>query len=436
MNNKNNICPECFSTRYPDGAYMDCGFRDDNMRHPANALPPGTILKARYIVGRVLGMGGFGIIYKARDLETGTTCAIKEYAPLEICIRPADKLTMDVLPGKDIAEYEAGRNRFREEARVLQKLVGIPEVVDIWDYFEEHQTSYFAMEYLTGANLNHHIRDGSGRLPFDKATGLIIESGLIIDKIHKTAGIVHCDVSPENIYINGDNRVVLIDFGSAARCAARQNTSEVLRLKEKFAPLELYVSNIPLGAYTDVFSLAASYYYALTGVYLPTAVERWRGAAYTPLNRLNLNVPDYVSAAVDRALILNWQERTQSMAEFVSGLVKKAADTLPYLKVVAGPMTGKKWSLPPGANMQVGRSQQVNDIALIKHNDVSNPHFYISFDREKNVFRVTDVSRNGTYINGRRLEKHVVQLVNPASRLALAGGACIIELGFNPDHNI
>lgn len=438
MKYEGNICPNCFDTEYDSGECLKCGFRETYNQRTSRALPGGTILNRRYIIGKVLGEGGFGITYKACDLNVGGLCAIKEYAPTATCLRREDGITMEPVAGKTSYSYELGLDRFMEEAQILGKLGEITTVVEIMDCFRENETAYVVMEYLDGANLGQILRVSNNRLPLEEITGIIVQVGSAMDIVHKEAHIFHCDISPDNIYVTKEKKIKIIDFGSARENERQEKDCGSVTLKLGFAPPEQYSSRMPLGPYTDVYALAATYYFALTGTHLPAAPGRLKKETYVPLKQANPSICEAISDAVDRALVLDYQSRTQTMKEFVEGITcckplkpvpKVITRVLPYLEVVAGVMKGTRWNLPSNQELKVGRSRKANHIAITGHGEISNVHCHIYFDEEKYVFYVKDVSRNGTFINGGRLEAGRLYTIKPSSVLALATADCVIRLG-------
>lgn len=442
MKYEGNICPNCFDAEYDSGECLKCGFREIYNQRSPRALPGGTILNGRYIVGKVLGEGGFGITYKACDLNGGGICAMKEYAPTAACIRREDGITMEPVVGGTSYSYEAGLERFLEEAEMLHKLGEITTVVKIMDCFKENRTAYFAMEYLDGANLGQILKVSKNRLPLDEITGIIAQVGNAMETVHRDAHIFHCDISPDNIYVTRDKKIKLIDFGSARENERQGKDNGSVTLKLGFAPPEQYSSRMPHGPYTDVYSLAATYYFALTGTHLPAAPARLKKEGYVPLKQANPGIPEYISDAVDAALELNYQTRTQTMRVFVDGITgskplkpvcrpkpKPRTKVLPYLEVEAGAMKGMRWNLPYNQELKVGRSRRDNNIAISGHREISNVHCHILFDEGKGIFLVRDVSRNGTFMKEGRMEKGRLYPMKPSVVLALASTDCVIRLG-------
>ncbi len=319
-----DICPNCFAHSYKDGACSRCGYQVSFDSHTGSRiLRAGTTLRHRYCVGKVLWEGGFGITYKAYDTQKGLICAIKEYAPNGMCRRAADGRTLELNASSSKMPYMAGLKRFMEESQILIKLGRIPSVVNISESFQENATAYFVMEYLDGADLGQIVRAAGKRLPVAEITDIILQVAVSMDVIHAKTKIIHRDISPDNIYITKDKKVKLIDFGSAKEVSGSQEGFSVL-VKLKLSPPEQYSSNMAQGSFTDVYSLAATYYYALSGINLPPAPDRLNGKNYVPLKQLGLGIAESVSDAVDRALILDTKMRTQTMQAFIQGIAPAA----------------------------------------------------------------------------------------------------------------
>lgn len=326
-----NICPNCFDSNYQNGVCSRCGYQARfASHHSGRGLAAGMLLKNRYIIGKILGEGGFGITYKAYDMTRRRICAVKEYVPNGMSRRAMDGRRLELLTPDAEGPYLAGLRRFLEESQILSKLEQIPSVVNITDSFKENSTAYFVMEYLDGADLGQIVRTSKSRLPVGEITNIILQVAVSMDVIHTKTKIIHRDISPDNIYITKNKQVKLIDFGSAKQTVTGAQDGFSVVVKLKLSPPEQYSQDMVQGSFTDVYSLAATYYYALTGTNLPTAPDRLMGTNYVPLKQLNLGVPDSVSDAVDRALILNVDQRTRTMQEFIRGIAAAApADKRP-----------------------------------------------------------------------------------------------------------
>ena len=226
------------------------------------ALPEGSVLSGQYVIERVLGQGGFGITYCARDHKTGDYVAIKEFFPGSM----ASRANTTVVPFSDERgeDYKYGKECFIEEAKTLAQFIGNDGIVRIYNYFEENGTAYFVMDYIEGTTFDEYIKQNGGKLSFDEAYKTLSPVLDALGIVH-SRGIIHRDVTPDNIFITNDGKVKLLDFGAARYSLGDRSQSLDVVLKHGFAPKEQYVRRGKQGPYTDVYSLGATFYFALTG---------------------------------------------------------------------------------------------------------------------------------------------------------------------------
>ena len=434
-----NICPNCFSYGYKDGLCKCCGYQARLDAHAGSrTLQAGAVLQYRYCVGKVLGEGGFGIIYKVYDIRKNEICAVKEYAPSGQYRRAADRRTMEPVSLGTKVSYAAGLNRFLEEARILMDLQSDSSVVDTWESFQENNTAYFVMEYLDGVDLGQIIRGGERRLTVEEITKIILQAALCLDVVHTRSKIIHRDISPNNLYLTRDNKVKVIDFGSAKRLVRdREDVTAQVRLR--FSPPEQYSSNAVQGSFTDVYALAATYYYALTGMDLPSAKDRLKGQSYVPLKQLGLGIGENVSDAVDQALLLDAKTRTQTMQDFIRGIVAAIREgttrAVPYVSVLKGPLAGRSWTITSGRKIRVGRSASDADLRIEQPMDISRLHCEITYLPDNKLLTVRDISTYGVFYNGQRLERGREYSFLPPVRFLLASEACMIEVGVRYEYH-
>lgn len=377
--------------------------------------------------------------------------------------------------------YMAGLRRFLDEAQILSKLEQIPSVVDITDTFRENNTAYFVMEYLDGADLRQIVRASQGRLPVKQVTDIILQVAVSMDVIHTKTRIIHRDISPENIYITRNGRVKVIDFGSAKQTETGMRAGLSVVLKPKFAPPEQFSSQMEQGSFTDVYSLAGTYYYVLTGTNIPSAPDRLAGKSYVALKYMNLGVPEGISDAVDRALNLSVSQRTRTMQQFIAEIAaatqpvprpqpmpqptprpqpvpqptprpqpvpgpqpvprpqpvpapKPKQVAVPYVAVVQGTERGKQWDIPAGQSLKVGRSDAEANLQIHKPDCLSRVHCIVTYLPDCGRFCIRDVSANGVYYRGKRLKKGTDYNVKPPARFILASQDCVIELGVRHEY--
>lgn len=284
------------------------------------ALQPGTILANRYLVGRVLGQGGFGITYVALDNATKSRVAIKEYMPTDFAFRDEGTVDLKLNSSEAKEDYEFGKQQFLAEAETLAEFVGNEHIIAIRDRFEANGTAYFAMEYAEGVDLKRYMEQKGGPLRICEANRILLPIMEALQWVH-SKGIVHRDISPDNIMIRRDGNAKLIDFGAARYSTGEKSKSLDVVLKHGFAPMEQYSRRGRQGPFTDVYAMAATYYYAITGKVPPDAVDRTAEDELQPPSALGVNINEDTEQVLLKALVLNAQDRWQTMAAFYSALL-------------------------------------------------------------------------------------------------------------------
>lgn len=328
MVKKIECCPNCFSVI---GKMKPCPYCGNNQFDRGNnqlALPLNIVLHERYIVGKLLGAGGFGITYQSFDMKRKRICAIKEYVPINCALRnKKDEVTLSASNAENKEIYDHGKKKFLGEADTLKRLHDIPDVVQIWDCFEENGTAYFVMEYIDGTTLNKMKASQGGRLQYKTAYEVIMKAARCLDEIHRKGNIFHRDISPENIMVTKKGEVKVIDFGTAKYIHGKKSQSLTVVLKPGYAPYEQYSSTSKQGAFTDVYALASTFYYILTGQKLLPAPDRMGEESkrkIVPLETYSFLGMKYkdLTKILDDALKVNYRERTQTMGEFIQQLEK------------------------------------------------------------------------------------------------------------------
>ena len=323
------ICYSCFAEKSTAGACPHCGYdpASDEGKYPI-ALRAGSILNGRYIVGRVLGQGGFGITYLAQDYQTKGLVAIKEYLPTEFAGRTTGTYAVQVYSGDRRENFEYGKEQFLAEAKTLAEFIGNDHIVRIYSYFEEYGTAYLAMEYIDGESLDKYMSHHGGRLSVERANELLIPVMEALDWVH-SKGIVHRDIAPDNIIVTKDGRAKLIDFGAARYSTGEKSKSLDVILKHGFAPKEQYVRRGRQGPFTDVYAMAATYYYAITGKVPPDSIERMDEDELIPPTTLGVKMSEKAEDALLKGLEVSASERYQRMGELAEGLGAKPVRQAP-----------------------------------------------------------------------------------------------------------
>ncbi len=315
------------------------------------ALNEGSVLAGQYIIEGVLGQGGFGITYVATDHKSGQKVAIKEFFPDTMATR--DGNTVMSFTGERAEGFEYGKNCFLQEAQTLAQFIDIKNIVRIFTYFEENSTAYFVMEYVEGESFDEYIKKKGGKISFDEASKLLIPVMDALAAVHEK-GIVHRDVTPDNIFICNDGTVKLLDFGAARYSIGDKSKSLDVVLKHGFAPKEQYTRHGRQGAFTDVYSLGATFYYAITGKKLPDSIDRLEDDDLIPPSNLGVDIPEDKEEVLFKAISVQPQDRFQNMRDFAAALRGEGAQEIGKTVAVS---TGTPIGVPAKA-MQ--NSQNVN----------------------------------------------------------------------------
>lgn len=195
------------------------------LQEPPFALPFDTIIHGRYLIGRVLGVGGFGITYQGQDLRNGNFVAIKEYYPNGMASRVPGTTEVDVI--KDYDGYQNGKNKFLQEARIIYHFKN-QHILSIYSLFEENGTAYYIMEFLEGRDLRQYLQSKGGKIKWSELKYIIFQIADALECIHRE-GIIHRDISPDNIYLCSDNHAKLIDFGTARNLRENKSLSIIIK---------------------------------------------------------------------------------------------------------------------------------------------------------------------------------------------------------------
>lgn len=275
-------------------------------------LKPGVILKERYKIEEVIGAVGFGITYRAWDPLLQSYVAIKEYYPSGIATRSADSSKVCVPVGQEQREYHRGRIRFLKEAQDVARFQSEPNIVSIYDYLEENDTAYMVMEYLHGCTLKQYIREHGGRLDTDHILHICLSVLDALAVVHK-AGMIHRDISPENIFICEDLTVKLIDFGAAKQVYLDGEQTMSVVLKPGYAPPEQYAKKDKQGPWTDIYALGATLYFAATGEKPEESFGRVLEDTIKPVCEVNPEIPRAMSQVIMRAMSVKIEDRYQTV---------------------------------------------------------------------------------------------------------------------------
>lgn len=274
-----------------------CGYVEGTPAEEAIHMAPGTLLHDRYIIGKVLGFGGFGVTYIGWDGRLEQKVAIKEYLPSEFSTRMPGETTVTVFNGDKKDQFNDGLDKFVDEAKRLAKFKNEPGIVKIFDSFSENETAYIIMEYLDGETLTERLAKEQ-TIPEDEAVEMLWPVMQSLQVVHNQ-GILHRDIAPDNIFLTTDGEVKLIDFGASRYATTSHSRSLTVIIKPGYSPEEQYRSRGDQGPHTDVYALAATLYKMITGKTPPDAMER---RASIESKRREILVPPHT---IDKSISLN-----------------------------------------------------------------------------------------------------------------------------------
>lgn len=260
--NGRQFCENCFET-VTGSVCPACGYNSADNAPDPSMLVPGSVLMNRYVVGSVIGKGGFGITYLAYDALVCRKIAIKEYFPYGLAHRAGGSPRVSVTSDESAEAFKLGAEKFYNEAKLVARFNGNPNIVAVYDCFYENSTAYIAMEYLRGCTLKEHIREhGVLGAPQALFAARSIAGALVVAH---SASVLHRDISPDNIILCDDGNIKLIDFGAARQVVAEYSQSFSVILKPGFAPPEQYRKKGNQGPWTDDYSVGTTLYFTLTG---------------------------------------------------------------------------------------------------------------------------------------------------------------------------
>ena len=311
----------------------ECGRPYGSVETEPFALKPGTILDGKYLVGEMLGQGGFGITYIGFDLLLEQKVAIKEYYPMSTGMVSRENSTTVVWSSAVMQKsgMEKGFDSFLKEARKMAKLGGIPGVVGVKSVFIQNETAYIVMDFIEGETLLKKLqREG----PMDYGTCISLMTPIMqaLAEVHKH-GIIHRDISPDNIMVQSDGKLILLDLGAAKDLDIQGKDGNVqssqMVAKHGFSPVEQYGQAGKIGPWTDVYAMAATIYYCCTGVLPPSATDRTIGDTLTCRPRLTKEQFDVLAFCMN---VLP-QNRPQNMDALLQIVTHPAGKTPPVRDV-------------------------------------------------------------------------------------------------------
>ena len=336
-----HLCMGCMAERGDIERCPHCGWVEGTAPESPLHLPPRTILNEKYLLGRVLGQGGFGITYLGWDINLNLKLAIKEYMPQDLASRAAGQSQIAAYTGTMSGQFDYGLEKFLQEARTLAQFDGHPNIVSVRDFFKANGTAYIVMSFLDGVDLKEFVEAQGGRLPYEKALSLIMPVLDALNEVH-AANILHRDISPDNIFIKRNGQVLLIDFGAARQAISAKGHSMSIILKPGFAPEEQYRSKGVQGPWTDLYAVAATMYRVTTGQMPPESLDRLAQDTLVPPSQLGVNLGANAEQALLRAMAIRAEDRFQRVRDFQDALLGKVAISA---QAAPAPPAGATWHI-------------------------------------------------------------------------------------------
>lgn len=316
----NKICPHCMHQTENSSRCTYCGKNPKNTTEITHQLRPLSILQGKYLVGEVLGEGGFGITYIGLDINLQIPVAIKEFYPNGFVTRETAATTF-ISPYSNVNTevLEKWRENFLGEARSLALCAHLPGVVGVKDYFQENNTVYIVQEYLEGQTLKNYVASRGGKIPANELISALKPIIIALNEVHKQE-IIHRDISPDNIMLLKDGTMKVVDFGAARSFGEQNDKSKSVLLKPGYAPEEQYRTRGKQGPWTDVYALCATMYKCITSVTPLEAMERLRKDEMKWPTEMGIPISKNLEETLKKGMSIIADNRFQSMQELYDAL--------------------------------------------------------------------------------------------------------------------
>ena len=318
----NKLCPYCMTEVDKEGntTCPHCGCDFSKVFEVRHQLKPYTILAGKYLVGGVLGEGGFGITYLGFDLNLEIRVAIKEFYPNGYATRESQSTNaLTAYAGKNMDTVYKWRDNFLKEARSLAKCSHLSGVVGVKDFFQENNTAYIVQEYLEGKTLKKYCKERGGKLPVEQLLNSLEPVILALGEVHKE-GLIHRDISPDNIMLLKGGQMKLLDFGAARDFNEEGEKSLSVLLKPGYAPEEQYRTKGNQGPWSDIYAMAGTIYKCITGITPPESMERMRKDELQKPSALGIAIPPHIEKTLLKAMEVYAEKRYQTIEEFHKAL--------------------------------------------------------------------------------------------------------------------
>ena len=313
-------CLSCMSDMRDASVCPSCGWQMSSDMDNSLYLPAGHLLNNRYTIGKVIGVGGFGIVYIAWDTNLDIRVAVKEFLPKEYAARSSNHVSISPYTGSANDDFSLGVEKFLEEAKALARFQDHPGIVTVHESFRTNNTAYMVMQYLDGMTMKEYLKKQPGeKIVFNVAVKALTPIMDALREVHK-AGFVHRDISPDNIFLTNQNQVKLLDFGSARYAIGEHSKSLTSVLKHGYAPVEQYSVKGKQGPWSDVYAVCATLYRCVTGYVPNDSMERIQEDTIKTPKQLGIDIPISGERAIMRGLALKAVDRFENIQQLQQAL--------------------------------------------------------------------------------------------------------------------
>lgn len=325
------LCMNCFSVKGQYEVCPYCGYAEGTPPKHPQYLTPGTILASHFIVGTAIAMGGFGITYRCYDTTLGISVAVKEFFPAGLVNRAPGESAVGLLSGDKQQQYRVELKRFLMEAQSIAQFGKAKDIVNVYDFFEENNTAYIIMEYIDGVLLKDYL-EKQGKMEPQVALHIIDLIINAVKKIH-SKGIIHRDISPDNIFISDEDAIKVFDFGAARLNDSAEGKNCEKVIKVGYSAPEQYRDKSNQGFYTDIYSVGAILYQMLTGIKPVESTEReHKDTLQSPLE-LGIKIEPNIDRAIMEAMAVQPELRFQNIQQFEDALHSRRIAEYPNVKL-------------------------------------------------------------------------------------------------------
>ena len=324
-----DICMGCFEPMNGFEVCSHCGWYRDSVPEHAYHLYQGTVLHGRYIVGNTVGVGGFGITYRAWDASLNSMVAIKEFYPAGLVSRVPGEKDLVIFSGEKKERFDIDIKRFLEEARTMAKFTGHPNIVHVFDFFEENNTAYIVMEFLDGITVKEFLESSpNGKIDVQTSAEIVSHVLDALTEMHSKK-IIHRDISPDNIQITSKNEIKIFDLGAAKLTKEDNEETRSIVVKTGYTPPEQYRAKSKQGAFTDLYSVGAVFYKLISGETPEESVDRIVEDHLSKPSKLGIDIDINIERAIMKALALKPELRFQNASQFKDAIMNKKTVDFP-----------------------------------------------------------------------------------------------------------